>query len=172
MTTSPIKTMSSSNLPSRQFLFSHPAHFFALGFGSGLAAKAPGTCGTLVAIPLFWALTFTPVPIHFITITSLFLIGIAICEQTSKALGASDHSSIVWDEIIAFMLVLEFTPRTWQWWVIAFVLFRLFDIWKPFPIRQCDASLKGGFGVMFDDVLAAVYAIACLKGLQWLIMTY
>lgn len=172
MTISSVKTMSSSNLPNLRFLFSNPAHFLALGFGSGLLPKAPGTAGTLVALPLFWALTFSPVPIHFITILGLFLMGIAICGQTSKALGVSDHSSIVWDEIIAFMLVLEFTPRTWQWWVIVFVLFRLFDIWKPFPIRQCDANLKGGFGIMFDDLLAAIYAIAGVKGLLWLVTTY
>jgi phosphatidylglycerophosphatase A len=164
--------MSNSNLPSRQFLFSHPAHFFALGFGSGLAAKAPGTFGTLVAIPLFLALMLTPELVHVITIACLFFIGIPICSQTSRALGVSDHGSIVWDEIVAFMLVLEFTPRFWAWWLVAFLLFRLFDIWKPFPIRQFEARLKWGFGVMFDDLLAAVYAIACLKGLQWLVMTY
>ncbi|HLD09084.1 MAG TPA: phosphatidylglycerophosphatase A [Methylophilaceae bacterium] len=164
--------MSNSNLPSRHFLFSRPAHFFALGFGSGLAAKAPGTFGTLVAIPLFLALMLTPQLAHIIIITCLFFIGIPICAQTSRALGVSDHGSIVWDEIVAFMLVLEFTPPFWAWWLAAFLLFRLFDIWKPFPIRQFEARLKWGFGVMFDDLLAAGYAIACLKGLQWLMLTY
>ena len=93
----------------------------------------------------------------------LFVIGIPLCTQAGKALGVSDHGSIVWDEIVAMMLVLKFTPASPLGWIIAFVLFRLFDIWKPFPIRQCDAKLKGGFGVMFDDLLAAVYAIICLK---------
>jgi len=87
-------------------------------------------------------------------------------------MGVSDHGSIVWDEIVAMLLVLEFTPLAWTWWVAAFALFRLFDIRKPFPIRQCDAQLKGGFGVMFDDLLAAIYAIASLKALQWLMMHY
>ncbi len=105
-------------------------------------------------------------------IASLFAVGIPICAQAGKAIGVSDHSSIVWDEIVAFMLVLEFTPQSWQWWLVAFLLFRLFDIWKPFPIRQCDAKFKGGFGVMFDDLLAAIYAIAGMKGLLWLTTTY
>ncbi len=158
--------------PNLKFLLSHPAHFLALGFGSGLAAKAPGTFGTLVAIPLFMALMATPELVHVITIACLFLIGIPICTIAGKALGASDHGSIVWDEIVAFMLVLEFTPPSWAWWVVAFLLFRLFDIWKPFPIRQVEASLKLGLGVMFDDLLAAIYAVACLKGLLWLTMNY
>ena len=158
--------------PDRHFLFSHPAHFVALGFGSGLAAKAPGTFGTLVAVPLFMALIPTPELVHFIVIALLFIVGIPISTQTGKALGVSDHGSIVWDEIVAFMLVLQFTPQTWLWWLLAFALFRVFDIWKPFPIRQCDARLKGGFGVMFDDLLAAIYAIACLKVLLWLMMIY
>ena len=158
--------------PDRHVLLSHPAHFLGLGFGSGLAAKAPGTFGTLVAIPLFMALMVTPEPVHFIVIALLFLAGIPICARTGRALGVPDHGGIVWDEIVAFMLVLEFTPFAWNWWLTAFVLFRLFDIWKPFPIRQFDVRLKGGFGVMFDDLLAAVYAIASLKALQWLMMHY
>ena len=149
--------------PNLKFLLSHPSHFFALGFGSGLSPKAPGTAGTLVAFPLFWLLTFAPDHTQFIMLALLFLIGIPLCTQAGNALGVSDHGSIVWDEIVAMMLVLQFTPVTPLGWVIAFVLFRLFDIWKPFPIRQCDAKLKGGFGVMFDDLLAAIYAIICLE---------
>lgn len=167
MTTSPIK-----NMPDSRFLLAHPAHFLALGFGSGLARKAPGTFGTLVGMPLFAALMLAPEPAHYIVIAALFLLGIPICTRTGNALGVSDHGSIVWDEIVAMMLVLEFAPRSWQWWLAAFALFRLFDIWKPFPIRQCDIRLKGGFGVMFDDLLAAIYAIASLKGLLWLTSNY
>ena len=149
--------------PNLKFLLSHPSHFFALGFGSGLSPKAPGTAGTLVAFPLFWLLTFAPDHTQFIILALLFLIGIPLCTQAGNALGVSDHGSIVWDEIVAMMLILKFTPSTPLGWGMAFVLFRLFDIWKPAPIRQCDAKLKGGFGVMFDDLLAAVYAIICLK---------
>lgn len=165
-------TSKASAWPDSRFMFSHPAHFLALGFGSGLSRRAPGTLGTLVAIPLFMALMVTPELVHYSVIAMLFIVGIPICGKTGKALGIPDHSGIVWDEIVAFMLVLEFTPSTWIWWLTAFLLFRLFDIWKPFPIRQCDINIKGGFGVMFDDLLAAIYAIAGLKALQWLMMVY
>jgi len=159
-------------LPNVQFLFQHPAHFFGLGFGTGLACKAPGTFGTLIGLPLFWLISAFALPTQFVIISALFLIGIYFCDVTGKALGVSDHGGIVWDEIVAMMLVLTFTPIQWQWWIAAFLLFRLFDIWKPYPIRQCDAKIKGGFGVMFDDLLAAIYAIASLKGLQWLMINY
>jgi len=163
-------TTSLESRPDTQFLLSHPVHFFALGFGSGLARHAPGTYGTLVGLPLFALLLLLPETTHLIIIALLFLIGIPICTRTGTALGVSDHGGIVWDEIVAMLLVLEFTPRSWVWWVLAFALFRLFDIWKPAPIRQCDARLKGGFGVMFDDLLAALYSIATLKALQWLML--
>ncbi|MDI1360482.1 phosphatidylglycerophosphatase A [Methylotenera sp.] len=153
--------------PNVQFLLQHPAHFFGLGFGSGLAPKAPGTFGTLIGYPLFWLISVYALSTQLIIISALFLIGIYFCGVTGKALGVSDHGGIVWDEIVAMMLVLAFTPNQWQWWIVAFLLFRLFDIWKPFPIRQFDAKLKNGFGVMFDDLLAAIYAIIGLQGLQW-----
>jgi phosphatidylglycerophosphatase A len=153
--------------PNVQFLLQHPAHFFGLGFGSGLAPKAPGTFGTLVGYPLFWLISVYTLSTQLIIISALFLIGIYFCDVTGKALGVSDHGGIVWDEIVAMMLVLAFTPNQWQWWLVAFLLFRLFDIWKPFPIRQFDAKLKNGFGVMFDDLLAAIYAIIGLQCLQW-----
>lgn len=159
-----------STLPSLRFLLRHPAHFAALGFGSGLSRVAPGTLGTLAALPLFLGLMQLPDALHLPVIAFLFIVGIPICQKTGDALGVSDHGGIVWDEIVAMLLVLEFTPRTWPWWLAAFLLFRLFDIWKPFPIRQFDARLKGGFGVMFDDLLAAIYAIASLKVLQWPMM--
>ncbi len=95
----------------------------------------------------------------------LFLAGIFLCDQAGKALGVADHGAIVWDEIVAMMLVLTIAPTHWAGWLIAFCLFRLFDIWKPFPIRQFDAKLKNGFGVMFDDLLAAIYAMFSM----WLI---
>ncbi len=160
--------MADSLQPTLKLLLSHPAHFCALGFGSGLAKKAPGTFGTLAGLPLFWLIANLGVYTQLAIITALFVAGIYFCEQTGRALGVSDHGSIVWDEIVAIMLVLTVTPCHWQWWLVAFVLFRLFDIWKPAPIRQCDAKVKGGLGVMLDDLLAAVYAIICLEILIWL----
>ena len=158
--------------PDAKFLLRHPAHFVALGFGSGLARHAPGTYGTMIGLPLFALLIALPEPTHLAIIALLFVVGIPICTKAGTALGVSDHGSIVWDEIVAMMLVLEFTPKNSIWWLLAFAFFRLFDIWKPVPIRQFDARLKGGFGVMFDDLLAALYAIATLKALQWLMMHY
>lgn len=160
-----------------RFLFSHPAHLIAFGFGTGLAPKAPGTVGTLLGWPLYWiVITFAPDrPNQIILLIAAFLIGVWACARAGRALGVADHGGIVWDEIVAFALVLmfipapPFTPAGWLWTAAAFALFRLFDILKPWPIRLADRRLKNGFGVMFDDLLAAAYAIAALKGLQWLV---
>lgn len=160
--------MANQTQPDVKLLLSHPAHFCALGFGSGLAKKAPGTFGTLAGLPLFWVISGLGIYSQLAIIFAMFLIGIYFCDRTGKALGVSDHGGIVWDEMVAIMLVLTVTPYQWQWWLTAFVLFRLFDIWKPAPIRQCDARIKGGFGVMLDDLLAAIYAIISLKILLWL----
>ncbi len=156
--------------PDLKFLLQHPAHFIALGFGSGLAPKAPGTFGTLVAFPLFWLLSPYSFILQVSVILGLFILGIYLCHKTGDALGVMDHGSIVWDEIVAMMFILAMTPRDWVLWPTAFVLFRLFDIWKPFPIRQLDARVKGGFGVMLDDAAAAIYALICLLPLAtWII---
>jgi phosphatidylglycerophosphatase A len=154
--------------PNLKFLLSHPAHFFALGFGSGLAPKAPGTFGTLVAFPLYWLISNYSFSTQLMIITALFLFGIYVCDKTGKALGVADHSAIVWDEIVAMMLVLTVASLHWLICLLAFLLFRLFDIWKPFPISYFDAKLKNGFGVMFDDLLAAIYAMASLLLISYL----
>ena len=153
-----------------RFLLKHPAHLVAFGFGTGLAPKAPGTVGTVLGLPLYWAieLAATDTPNQLALLVATFLIGIWACARTGRALGVPDHGGIVWDEIVAFALVLAFTPAGWIWTLAAFVLFRLFDIVKPWPIRQFDARLKNGFGVMFDDLLAAGYTLAVIGGLSWL----
>ena len=149
--------------PDGKFLIAHPAHFLALGFGAGLSPKAPGTVGTLLGFPLFYLLVQLPSVFLWVALLLLFIVGVLACERTGRDLGVSDHGSIVWDEVVAFALVLVFTPRTATGWAAAFVLFRLFDIWKPFPIAYFDRTVKGGFGVMLDDLLAAGYAIAVLQ---------
>ena len=156
--------------PDARFLTAHPAHFIALGFGSGLAPKAPGTFGTLAALPLYWLLLQAglQLPALLAVIAAGFALGIWACAVAGKNLGVSDHGGIVWDEIVAMWLVLAFTPASWLWWLIAFGLFRFFDILKPWPIRFFDTRLKNGFGVMFDDLLAALYALLVIKGWQWL----
>ena len=159
--------MTNPNQPNFKLLIAHPAHFISLGFGSGLAPKAPGTFGTLAGLPLFWLISNLTFYTQLGIITLLFFVGIYCCGKTGKALGVSDHGGIVWDEIVAIMLVLTITPMQWQWWLLAFLLFRLFDIWKPYPICYFDAKLKNGFGVMFDDLLAAIYAILVMKFIVW-----
>ena len=149
--------------PGWRFLFSHPAHFLAFGFGSGLARKAPGTFGTLVAFPMYWFLApRLSDAVFLLVLVWAFAIGVWVCDKTCKALGVGDYGGIVWDEVVAFMLVLMFTPPGWQWSLLAFVLFRFFDIVKPPPIRYFDSNWHGGLGVMFDDLLAAGYALLCL----------
>jgi phosphatidylglycerophosphatase A len=149
--------------PSAGFLFSHPAHFIALGFGTGLAPVVPGTIGTLLAFPFYAALARWIDPIGILALVPvLFAVGIWACGRTGRALGAADHPGMNWDEIVAFMLVLVFTPPSLVWQVAAFGAFRLFDIVKPPPIRCLDRTVKGGFGVMLDDLLAAFYALLLL----------
>lgn len=148
--------------PDRKFLFCHPAHLLALGFGAGLMPKAPGTWGTLVAFPLFACAQLGGTAAVIAAATLFFVVGIWASAVTGQALGVADHGSIVIDEIAAFLLVLAFTPESAMWWVIAFLLFRLFDIAKPWPINWADRSIKGGFGVMVDDLLAAGYVIAVM----------
>jgi phosphatidylglycerophosphatase A len=147
---------------SPKFIFSHPAHFLAFGFGAGLSPYAPGTIGTLVAFPLFFLLRGLDPVIYFTLVAVLYAAGVWFCDVAGKSLGVPDHGGIVWDEIVAFLLVLYFSPPTLPGYASAFLLFRLFDIWKPFPIRYADRHIHGGFGVMFDDLLAAIYAIVCL----------
>lgn len=149
--------------PDWRFLFSHPAHFLAFGFGSGLSPRAPGTAGTLVAFPIYWYLAPRLSDALFILLLIwAFAIGVWVCEKTGRALGVADYGGIVWDEVVAFLLVLFFTPEGWAWQLFAFVLFRFFDIVKPQPIRHFDKTWHGGLGVMFDDILAAGYALLCM----------
>lgn len=158
------------NKPDWRFLLHHPAHFLAFGLGSGLSPVAPGTAGSFVAIPLYLLLAWAvPMPWLLGVVALSFLAGIWFCDVAGKALGVADHGGIVWDEIVAMWLILAFTPLSWEWYTAAFLLFRLFDVWKPFPIRTIDERTHGGFGVMLDDLLAAGYALVVLKGLEaWL----
>lgn len=144
-------------------MWRHPAYFIALGGGAGLAPAAPGTAGTLLAFPLYWLLAAFTTPVAALAVIgAAFLIGIWACGATGQALGVADHGAMVWDEVVAFALVLVFTPAGWQWQAGAFLLFRFFDIVKPPPIRYFDRRLKSGFGVMFDDLLAAGYTLLVL----------
>jgi phosphatidylglycerophosphatase A len=135
----------------------------ALGFGAGLAPIAPGTAGTLAAWPLFIVLSAWLGPVALLVLAVfLFALGVWACGRTGAAMGVPDHGSMVWDEVVAFLVILVFTPATWGWQLVAFLAFRVFDVLKPPPIREIDRHWKGGFGVMFDDVLAAFYTLLLL----------
>ena len=149
--------------PTAAFMVRHPAHLIALGAGAGLVPGAPGTAGTLAAFALYWALAAVCTAPTLLALIALgFALGVWACARTGRALGIYDHGAIVWDEIVAFMLVLLFTPEGLLWQAFAFLLFRLFDILKPPPIRYYDRTLRNGFGVMFDDLLAAFYTLLVL----------
>ena len=150
-------------------LLRNPLHLLSLGFGSGLMPFAPGTFGTLVAIPFYLLIAQLDVPYYLAFILFAFGLGVYLCQYTSAALGVHDHSGIVWDEFVGFWITMIAVPVTWQWIVAGFVLFRLFDIVKPWPVKVVDKRMTGGFGIMFDDVLAGLYALACLQFALYLI---
>ena len=151
-TTSPLR-------PDARFLFAHPAHFIALGFGAGLSPVAPGTAGTAVAAVagVLLAQVVHPLIVAFAAIP-LFFLGVWACDRTGRDLGVQDHGSMVWDEIVAFLPLAALASASLVTEAVAFALFRLFDIWKPFPIRELERRVKGGLGVMIDDVFAVFYA--------------
>ena len=149
--------------PTWRFILSRPAYFIAFGFGAGLAPVAPGTVGTLLAFPLYWLFFPQVGAIEFLVlILVLFILGVWACDTAGRALGVSDYGGMVWDETVAFLLVLFLVPATLYWQAAAFLLFRLFDILKPPPIRHYDQTLKSGFGVMLDDLIAAFYTLVVL----------
>jgi phosphatidylglycerophosphatase A len=150
-------------------LLRNPLHFLSLGFGSGLSPFAPGTFGTLAAVPLYLLLAQLPLIYYLLAVLAAFAIGVYLCGYTSAALGEHDHSGIVWDEFVGFWITMIAVPATWQWILAGFVLFRLFDIVKPWPVKVADEKMKGGFGIMFDDVLAALYALIGLQIAQQLL---
>lgn len=150
--------------PTARFTFAHPARIIALGFGTGLAPVAPGTVGTVLAFPIYMLLDRWLDPLAlFAVIAAFFAVGVWACGRTGRDLGVADHGAMCWDEVVAFLLVLALVPGDPAWQAAAFVLFRGFDILKPPPIRQAEARFKGGFGVMFDDLLAAGYTLLVLS---------
>lgn len=143
----------------------NPIHFLALGFGSGLAAKAPGTFGTLAAVPLYLLLAQLPLSWYLAVTLVCILAGIYICDKAAKDMGVHDHGAIVWDEVAGLLITMIAAPAGVLWLVVGFVLFRLFDIIKPWPIRWLDAKVEGGFGIMIDDVLAGIFALIGVQAL-------
>lgn len=140
----------------------NPLHILAFGFGSGLSPKAPGTFGTLAAIPVFLIINNFNLFIYLIVLSIIIVSGIKICDVASKDLGVHDHPGIVWDEFAGFLITMIAVPSTWQTILIGFVLFRFFDIVKPWPIGWLDKKVSGGFGIMLDDIVAG--------GMAWLVL--
>lgn len=143
-------------------LWANPANFLALGAGLGLAPKAPGTFGTLLGIPLLLLMP-QDLSVNVLVVFVLFAVGVWLCDQCATSLGVHDHPGIVWDEVVGYLITMLAVPRTIGWIVAGFVVFRLFDILKPWPISWVDKQVKGGLGIMLDDVLAAVFAAIVMQ---------
>ncbi|GHU25617.1 phosphatidylglycerophosphatase A [Betaproteobacteria bacterium] len=167
------KLTKASKAPPLRFLFSHPAHLVACGFGSGLSPVAPGTAGTLFAWATYSLLRGGMTDIELLIFLAIcYVAGIFAARRTGNDLGAVDHGSIVWDEIVPFWLVLFVCPPGWLWQMAAFLAFRFFDIVKPQPARFFDERVKNGFGVMADDLVAAIYTVLALMALRYLLIWF
>ncbi|MEW8001788.1 MAG: phosphatidylglycerophosphatase A [Candidatus Thiodiazotropha sp.] len=140
-----------------------PTHLLAFGFGSGLLPKAPGTYGTLVGVPLYLLMQPLPLLSYILLVALGFVAGLWLCQRAAEDLGVHDHSGIVWDEIVGYLAAMAFAPPGWIWIVIGFLLFRLFDIFKPWPIRWIDRRVKGGLGIMLDDLAAGIYSAGVIS---------
>lgn len=152
-------------------VFKNPIHFLAFGFGSGCSPVAPGTFGSVAAIPCYFLFMHLSSAAYAGLLLVSFIFGVWICGRSAEMLKVHDHPGIVWDEFVGMWLTLAFAPPGWLWVVIGFVLFRVFDIVKPWPIRIVDQRVSGGFGIMFDDILAAIYAIIVLQLLATIFAT-
>jgi phosphatidylglycerophosphatase A len=147
-------------------IWRNPIHFLAFGFGSGAMPVAPGTFGTLAAVPIYWFMQPLSLWAYLAVVLAVCVVGVWLCDVTSRDLGVHDHGGIVWDEIAGYLITMIAAPSGWQWMLVGFVLFRIFDIIKPWPIGWADRRVQGGLGIMLDDVLAAVYALAILQGMS------
>ena len=145
-----------------------PVHILAFGFGTGLSPVAPGTVGSLVGVLFAWLTLDVGLPAQLALAAAISLSGIWICGESARRIGVHDHGGIVWDEIAGMYITLLAAPPTLAGWILAFVLFRAFDIAKPWPIRDLDHRLAGGLGIMLDDLVAALYAAIFLVFYGWL----
>lgn len=148
-------------------LLASPVHWFAFGFGSGLSPVAPGTMGTLVALPVYWLMQDLPWLYYAAIVVVMLFAGVWLCGESAKRLQVHDHPGIVWDEIVGYLVTMFMAPSGWIWMLVGFVLFRVFDILKPWPIGWIDAQVRGGWGIMLDDVVAALMAFFLLQILSW-----
>lgn len=147
----------------------NPIHFLAFGLGSGAAPKAPGTFGTAMGVLIYIFLPAMPLLIYTLFLVVSFVFGVWLCGKTSADLKVHDHGGIVWDEFVGYWITMFMAPAGWLWIVIGFVLFRIFDIAKPWPIKWADEKVEGGLGIMLDDVLAGIMAGLCLQALVFVL---
>lgn len=152
----------------RGFLRS-PVHLIALGFGAGCAPRAPGTFGTLVGVALYLGLAGAPVTVYLVVVLALALVGVAVCHRTATDLGVHDHPAIVWDEVVGYLVAMIAAPSGAAWILLGFLLFRVLDILKPWPISWADRRVTGGWGIMLDDLIAGLLANACLHLIAYLL---
>ncbi len=157
--------MNQVNLANR--VWQDPVYFIAFGFGSGLMPVAPGTWGTLAALPLYLLMMNTHWGIYLFLTLAAFILGVRVSDKVSKDLGVHDYKGIVWDEVVGYLLTMFMAPQGLSWMILGFVLFRIFDIWKPQPIRYLDQKVDGGLGIMLDDVGAAVPAWVIMQIAAW-----
>lgn len=148
--------------PSVKSVFTDIRLFLAFGFGSGLSRIVPGTLGTLASVPLYFALVQLPLWAYILVVLAAWGVGIYLCGYAAKKLGVHDHGGIVWDEFVGFWITMIALPSSWQWVLAGFILFRIFDMVKPWPISYLDKKIHGGHGIMLDDVVAGLMALACL----------
>jgi phosphatidylglycerophosphatase A len=153
--------------PAAKQVFRDPRLFLAFGLGSGLSRVMPGTMGTLAAVPLYLCLAYTPTWSYLLILVVATLVGIHLCGYAARVLGVHDHGGIVWDEFVGFWITMIAIPLTWQWVLAGFVLFRVFDMLKPWPISWLDKNVHGGLGIMIDDIAAGVCSWACLQLAIW-----
>lgn len=146
-------------------LLRDPVHLLALGFGTGLVPRAPGTAGTLLGVLLDPLLRPLGLELRIVVVALMFGAGVWLCGESARRLGVHDHPAIVWDEIVGYLALMLVLPAGWGWALAGFVAFRFFDIVKPWPIRQLDHGVGGGLGIMVDDVMAAAWGAVVLLGI-------
>ncbi len=161
--------MTTKNRKIKLYELKDPVVFVAMGLGSGLSPKAPGTAGTLLTVPLVYFLQQQTLFIYGLVTLFVLLTGSWICGYAAKKLKVHDHSGIVYDEVAGFLITMFMAPAGWSWMLAGFILFRFFDAVKPWPISWLDKNIHGGFGIMFDDVIAGVFSLLCLLLLQGLL---
>lgn len=155
-----------------QTVWKNPVHFLAFGFGSGVLPRAPGTWGTLAAVPIYIAIQDWRWSYYAVLVIIMAVVGISICGKTAKDLNVHDHPGIVWDEIVGYLITMFMAPHGWLWVGLGFIWFRIFDVLKPWPIGKIDKKMKGGLGIMADDWLAGIYALIALQASAWFLVGF